>query len=442
MLDVAEGAAGKSSCGPTAASGVRLLRREATRVAVIDLEGLQGRAADRLRGRGPTAWPGCSRPVEQLARCLVRRRRACGGARPRRRGAPGGVRRPRRRPGRRLPARRPTTGDAGVHLTGGANMWAARDEFQFAWKKTTGDFIVQTRVELSARASIPPQAGPDRRGRRSTPTRLISTAPCTATADFAPIPPDQGRGSPSRSSRRQRPDVVQLERKGNTYISPPPATATVLSARSPTSPRRRGPRRPVPLLAQRRRGRAGRLPRRAADRPGRDGFRPYRDYIGSILEMLDVAYRRARRSSTQPRSRSRPRTGRPTARADRQRQRRDRRAAGRLHRFDLATRRPTIIDTGDSIGATTTTFSRWTARCLGSATEHRQGPRTIFTVPATGGEPKRIAPPTPSYLHGWSPDGKFLVYTGSAAGGNSDIYNIASDGRQKKIKLTTGEGPG
>ena len=30
----------------------------------------------------------------------------------------------------------------------GANMWAARDEFQFAWKKTNGDFIVRTRVEF------------------------------------------------------------------------------------------------------------------------------------------------------------------------------------------------------------------------------------------------------------------------------------------------------
>ena len=30
----------------------------------------------------------------------------------------------------------------------GANMWAAKDEFQFAWKKTNGDFIVRARVEF------------------------------------------------------------------------------------------------------------------------------------------------------------------------------------------------------------------------------------------------------------------------------------------------------
>src|SRR5258708_29718498 len=30
----------------------------------------------------------------------------------------------------------------------GLNMWAARDEFHFAWKRMTGDFILQARVEL------------------------------------------------------------------------------------------------------------------------------------------------------------------------------------------------------------------------------------------------------------------------------------------------------
>ena len=30
---------------------------------------------------------------------------------------------------------------------GGVNMWAERDEFQFVWKRMTGDFILQARVE-------------------------------------------------------------------------------------------------------------------------------------------------------------------------------------------------------------------------------------------------------------------------------------------------------
>ena len=45
----------------------------------------------------------------------------------------------------------------------------------------------------------------------------------------------------------------------------------------------------------------------------------------------------------------------------------------------------------------------------------------------------------PSYLHGWSPDGKFLVYTGGRSN-KFDIYKIPSDGSGSEIRLT--EAPG
>ena len=35
----------------------------------------------------------------------------------------------------------------------------------------------------------------------------------------------------------------------------------------------------------------------------------------------------------------------------------------------------------------------------------------IFTLPAVGGAPTRITPKTPSWWHGWSPDGQRLAYT-------------------------------
>ena len=119
---------------------------------------------------------------------------------------------------------------------------------------------------------------------------------------------------------------------------------------------------------------------------------PYRDYIGSHLEMLDVA------------------TGVPTdhlqldgavrgAQLDARRQgahlqhERTRRRAGRLYRFDLATRRPTLIDTGFATATTTTTCCRSTARCSASAIRARHGSRsTIYTVPVGGGTPKQITP--------------------------------------------------
>ena len=55
---------------------------------------------------------------------------------------------------------------------------------------------------------------------------------------------------------------------------------------------------------------------------------------------------------------------------------------------------------------------------------------TIYTLPVTGGAPKRITTLAPSYMHSWSPDAKSLVYTGGRTPGqgqpqNLDIYLIA-----------------
>jgi Tol biopolymer transport system component len=62
----------------------------------------------------------------------------------------------------------------------------------------------------------------------------------------------------------------------------------------------------------------------------------------------------------------------------------------------------------------------------------------IFTMPAEGGTPTRITKEGPSYLHGWSPDGRYLIYT-AERNGNYDIYKISVK-KKKEIRLT--EAPG
>ncbi|MBQ8008436.1 MAG: TolB family protein [Bacteroidaceae bacterium] len=64
----------------------------------------------------------------------------------------------------------------------------------------------------------------------------------------------------------------------------------------------------------------------------------------------------------------------------------------------------------------------------------------IYTLPLEGGTPKLITPWGPSYLHGWSPDGKTLAYCAfrSVAEG-ADIYTISVNGGEE-TRLTTAEG--
>jgi Tol biopolymer transport system component len=62
----------------------------------------------------------------------------------------------------------------------------------------------------------------------------------------------------------------------------------------------------------------------------------------------------------------------------------------------------------------------------------------VYTVPIKGGTPKQITPLGPSYLHGWSPDGKHLVYVGQR-NNEFDIYRIPATGGTE-VRLTTTPG--
>jgi Tol biopolymer transport system component len=59
-------------------------------------------------------------------------------------------------------------------------------------------------------------------------------------------------------------------------------------------------------------------------------------------------------------------------------------------------------------------------------------------LPIAGGTPRRITQKSPSYWHGWSPDGKTLAYPGQR-NGEFDIYAISTAGGEEK-QLTTAKG--
>ncbi len=54
------------------------------------------------------------------------------------------------------------------------------------------------------------------------------------------------------------------------------------------------------------------------------------------------------------------------------------------------------------------------------------------------GYPRQITANGPSYLHDWSPDGRFLIYT-AERNGDYDIYKISSKGG-KELQLTDSRG--
>lgn len=167
--------------------------------------------------------------------------------------------------------------------------------------------------------------------------------------------------------------------------------------------------------------------------PAKDNFVPYRDYIGSNLEVMDVATGKRTIVYTAADSFQAPNWTK------------DGRALiynrnGRLYRFDLAKKEPAAIDTGFAINNNNDHVLSFDGKMLAISHHSKDDGNAsiVYTVPVNGGTPRRVTAKGPSYLHGWSPDGKYLVYTGGRDG-EFDIYKISVAGGAE-TNLTNAKG--
>lgn len=112
---------------------------------------------------------------------------------------------------------------------------------------------------------------------------------------------------------------------------------------------------------------------------------------------------------------------------------------GLLYNFDINSKTPVQISTGSITNNNNDHVLSFDGTQIGlSSNVKNLGGSIIYTVPVGGGSPKQVTPKGPSYLHGWSPDGKFLVFCGER-NGEYDVYKIPSSGG-KEIKLTNTKG--
>ena len=101
---------------------------------------------------------------------------------------------------------------------------------------------------------------------------------------------------------------------------------------------------------------------------------------------------------------------------------------GCMFRIDLETKEIQKIDTGYAIDCNNDHVLSFDGKQL--AVSHaikEDGKSRIYTLPVEGGTPRLITPLAPSYLHGWSPDGKTLCYC-AERNGEYDIYTIPAEG--------------
>jgi TolB protein len=113
---------------------------------------------------------------------------------------------------------------------------------------------------------------------------------------------------------------------------------------------------------------------------------------------------------------------------------------GRLLRIPLTGKSaPEAIDTGFAIRCNNdhgiSPDAKWLAISDQSQADHRS---LVYIVPFEGGAPRRVTQNSPSYWHGWSPDGKTLAFVGER-NGDFDIYTIPVTGGDE-TRLTTAKG--
>ncbi|PYT48525.1 MAG: hypothetical protein DMG44_14675 [Acidobacteria bacterium] len=112
---------------------------------------------------------------------------------------------------------------------------------------------------------------------------------------------------------------------------------------------------------------------------------------------------------------------------------------GRIEKIAVTGGTPQIIDTGFAIRCNNDhgISPDGTQMVISdqSQDEHRS---LIYIVPIDGGAPRRITQKSPSYWHGWSPDGKTLAFVGQR-NEEFDIYTIPAAGGEE-TRLTTAKG--
>jgi len=319
----------------------------------------------------------------------------------------------------------------------GYNVWGDHDEFQYVWKKLKGDFILYARAEF-----LGPWVNYHRKvgwmirkslDGRSPHVNAVEHGDGLTSLQFRRT---DGAQTEEHKFRITKANILQLERKGDQYImraaeyGQPFQTDTISRIDL-------GDEVYVGLF----------VGSHDADRLETGVFSnvritvPYKGEsdgntqmtMGSNLELLELASGRRDIIYSVPYSIQAPNwtpDGKDLIFND---------AKGLIYKFDLATRTPAPINTGSITHNNNDHVISFDGKMLGLSNWVKDlGGSIIYTVPIDGGTPKQVTPKGPSYLHGWSPDGKDLVFCGQRDG-EFDVYKVPAAGG-KEIKLTTTKG--
>jgi hypothetical protein len=111
---------------------------------------------------------------------------------------------------------------------------------------------------------------------------------------------------------------------------------------------------------------------------------------------------------------------------------------GGIYKLPLSGGEPTQVNTGAANKCNNDHGISPDGTMLAISDSTESGTSLVYTLPVAGGSPKKITPVGPSYWHGWSPDGSTLAFVGQR-NNDFDIYTVSVNGGEEK-RLTTAPG--
>lgn len=324
--------------------------------------------------------------------------------------------------------------DQTYHLSGaGKNMWAGEDQFQFAWKRIKGDFIIQATIRFIG-------AGKHEHRKIGIMAREDLT-PGSRYAD-ACVHGDILSSLQYREKKNDttgqvivssyHPTEIQLERSGDLFIFSAASFGENYKSVSKKMDLNEELFAGIFICSH-----DENVVEKAVFSnvriiiPAPSTFRPYRDYIGSVLEMMDVQTGQRKILHTATNSLQAPNWSVDGAHLIYN-------SEGLLYKYQLEGGKISVLNTGFAKDNNNDHVLSFDGKML-AISDHSGAGRTstIYMLPSSGSDnPVRVTDPTSghSYLHGWSPDGKKLIFTGQR---NNQFDILAIDVQSKKeIQLT------
>lgn len=319
----------------------------------------------------------------------------------------------------------------------GSNIWADKDEFQFMYKRIKGDFILTAQMVFEGVGVDPHRkiGWMVRRSLTENASHLSATVHGDGLTSFQYRAKD-GELMQEKKLNADGPDIIRLMRKGNIYIMSVAhwgGTFNSVEIANCDIPEEAF----VGLFIC---SQNADIVEKAVFKnvrieiPTNDSLVPYQDYLGSNLEIMDVFTGEREILKQFPNSVQAPNwttDGKSLIYN----------SEGLLYNYEIASGNISVLNTGSATNNNNDHVISFDGKYMGISSNHSEKDNyqsVIYYLPISGGEPKRVTEFSPSYLHGWSPDNKYLTYTASR-NGDYDIYKISPDG-EEEIRLTTAKG--